>query len=58
MKHEPLGFALEAKDSASESPFSPVDRCAKLTGGFVVEGQADRFLNERFAAENALYLLG
>lgn len=25
MQHAPPGFALEAKDSASESPFSPVD---------------------------------
>ena len=46
VQHEPPGFALEAKNSASESPFSPVDRYAKLTGGFVVAGHSDCFKRE------------
>jgi len=34
---------LEANDSASESPFSPVDRCARLTRGSVLAGQGSGF---------------
>ncbi len=36
--HIPPRFALEAMNSASEPPFSPVDGCAKLTGGCVLAG--------------------
>lgn len=42
VQHKPPGFALEATNSASESPFSPVDGCTKLTGGLVLAGLAGR----------------
>lgn len=43
VRPEPPGFVLEANDSASESPFSPVDRWAKLTGGSALAGRERGF---------------
>jgi len=37
---------LEAKDSVSKSPFSPVDRFAMLTGGSVLAGLAGGYFRK------------